>query len=314
MFGHTDAIRLTNEQFHSFIKKYGYLMKDDDKSRVLNDNMHLTAKPLYKNINIPFENLHRIVKSNYRQYSPFVFENRLKKSENWNNDKQNLLILDVDSGLTINEAREKFKDYKYFICTTKSHQKEKKGVMCDRFRIIFESNNIPKGDQYFDFCRELEVLLPFIDKQVNTKTGAFLGYSDCEYWYNDGKLFNCDPLLNMAIDRKKIKKDKPKFTKPQYNNFENKEELPLEEIKNRLTREVIADIVSSRGFEVNRKFMFKYRQDERTPSASISPDGLIKDFGSELSTDAIGFIQEVDQVDFRTAVEIVGGFVNLRVA
>jgi hypothetical protein len=34
----------------------------------------------------------------------------------------------------------------------------------------------------------------------------------------------------------------------------------------------------------------------------------------EYSTDAIGFIQQVDQVDFRTAVEIVGGFVNLRVA
>ena len=284
------------------------LKESMNDNKPLSEKMYLTAKPLYKNKNIHFENLHRIVKSNFRQYSPFVFENGLKKSENWNNNNQNLLILDIDDGLTITEAKEKFKDYKYLICTTKSHQKDKKGIVCDRFRVILKAINVPQGDEYFEYIKNLEFMYPFIDKQVNTKTGAFLGYSDCEYWYNKGKEFDFSILKPIQVK------------KPQKNNFkahtrqkvEYTDSLPIQEIKNRLTRELIADIVSSRGFEVNSKFMFKYRQDERTPSASISPDGLVKDFGSELSTDAIGFIQEVDKVDFKTAVEIVGAFANVQ--
>lgn len=282
-------------------------MKDNTP---LNKKMYLTAQPLYKNISTDWYKLHRIVKSDFRQYSPFIFNGGIKNSENWNNHNQNILILDIDDGLTLSEAKEKFKDYKNIICTTKSHQKDKKGIVCDRFRVILKSKNIPKNDSYFDYMRNLEELYPFIDKQVNNKTGAFLGYSNCEYWYNDGYEFDFD-ILKVNIKKETQKNNYKTFDTPKM-NYEN--DLPIQDIKNRLTREVIADIVSSRGFEVNSKFMFKYRQEERTPSASISNDGLIKDFGSDLSTDAIGFIIEVDKVDFRTAVEIVGGFVNVQVA
>ena len=45
---------------------------------------------------------------------------------------------------SIDKAKEIFKGFKYFICTTKSHQKEKKGLVCDRFRIILPIINFPK--------------------------------------------------------------------------------------------------------------------------------------------------------------------------
>jgi len=280
----------------------------------LSEKMYLTAKPLYINTHIDWNNLHRMVKSNFRQYSPFYYNPNIKKAENWSNFNQNILILDIDENLTINEAKDIFRDYKYFICTTKSHQKEKKGIVCDRFRVVLKAINVPNDDSYFEVMRKIEERMPFIDKQVNTKTGAFLGYSDCEYWYNDGMEFDFKKYIDMVkmdkeMEQKKIR-TKTKINIKQKQTYND--DLPIQEIKNRLTRELIADIVSSRGFEVNRKFMFKYRQDERTPSASISPDGLIKDFGSELSTDAIGFIQEVDKVDFKTAVEIVGAFANVQ--
>ena len=72
----------------------------------LNENMWITAKPYYKSKNIKFEKLHRMVSSDYRQYSPFLFKDKTKKSENWNNDNQNILILDIDDGLTIDKAKE----------------------------------------------------------------------------------------------------------------------------------------------------------------------------------------------------------------
>lgn len=277
----------------------------------LNKHMYLTAEPLYKNFDIEFEKLIDIIGSDYRQYSPFEFVDNIKKSENWNNDKQNIIIFDVDDGLSIEEAKSEFKSYEYLIATTKSHQIEKKGLKCDRFRIIMPAKNIPRGDKYFDMMRILEDRFTFIDKQVNTKTGAFLGSFKCEYFYNSGMLFDCSPILRMIKPKEEIIPRKNNIAMPNTQSLQNNDTLPVLEIKSRLTRDIVASIISSNGFEVNRKYMFKYRQNEKTPSASISPDLLIKDFGSDLSTDIIGFLQETLGIDFKTSVTIVAGYVGL---
>lgn len=282
---------------------------EDDKK--LKDAMFYTAKPLYKNKDIRFDNLHRMVSSDYRQYSPFLFNERTKKSENWSNDLQQLIILDVDDGLSIAEAKETFKEYKYLICTTKSHQVAKKGLLCDRFRIILESDDIPRGEDYFIFTKGLEAKYPFIDKQVNTKTGAFLGFSDCQYWYNKGSLFKCTPIFEKQQYLNQIVPVGHNITFEPQRNINMDLDLPLEDIKNRLNAEVVAEIVNSCGFDVDRNFKFKYRESERTPSASIRHDGLIKDFGSDLTTDAIGFVQETKKLPFREAVSYVGNFVGV---
>jgi hypothetical protein len=47
-----------------------------------------------------------------------------------------LVVAEVDEDWNLSEALEYFKDYKYIIYTTKSHQKEKNGCIFDRFRII----------------------------------------------------------------------------------------------------------------------------------------------------------------------------------
>lgn len=269
----------------------------------LNENMWITAKPYYKNKNIKFEQLHRMVSSDYRQYSPFLFKDGTKKSENWNNENQNILILDIDDGLTIDKAKETFKGFKYFICTTKSHQKEKKGLVCDRFRIILPIINNPIGDDYFSYMRNLEKMFSFIDVQVNTKTGAFLGFAKCEYWYNNGDLFDMDILRPVSIKKveKIINKQMP---------F-NEADIALESIKSSLTRETVAEIVNSLGFEVDRNFKFKYRQDERTPSASINnaTNPLIKDFGSDISGDIFYFVQKVNNLNFLESVDYVKRYI-----
>lgn len=274
----------------------------------LKDNQYITAEPLYKNIDIDFNELHRMVASDYRQYSPFVFIGNTKLGDNWNNTKQNLIVLDIDDGLSINQAKELFKDYKYFMCTTKSHRIEKKGVMCDRFRVIFESNNIPVGDDYFIMTDFMEIKYPFIDKQVNTKTGAFLGCAGCEYWYNDGKLFDCDSIMSDARRLKRMNESKKNKVKT-----EPRHDLPIDQIKQSLDRETVSQIVESCGFDVNRQFKFKYREGERTPSASIRHDGYIKDFGSDMAGDVISFVQEVKRISFKDAVSFVAGFVNVAV-
>jgi hypothetical protein len=283
-----------------------------DNSKLKN-NMWLTAQPIYKSVKVRWDELPSLFKSDYRQLSPFEYIGGVKKSENWNNENQDLLIFDIDDGLPLTEARDMFSRYKHFIYTTKSHQVDKKGVICDRYRIIFPAVNVPAGEEYFEIMRILEDKYSFIDVQVNNKTGAFLGNYDCEIFLNNNGIdFDFKVFTNI---KSKLVTINPTQTPilvansiPRSDNYDNSNQMDVEHIKSRLTRDMVASIVSSYGYDVNRKFMFKYRMGERTPSASISPDLLIKDFGGDLSTDVIGFIQEVSNVNFKEALEIVARY------
>jgi len=282
-------------------------LKEDGKyvDTKLKDAMWMTAEPLYKSIDIDFKQLHRMVTSDYRQYSPFEYANNQKLSENWNNDNQDLLIFDIDDGLTIAEAKAVFAKHTYLICTTKSHQQDKKGKVCDRFRVIMPSKNIPRGDDYFKFMGEIELAFPFIDPQVNNKTGAFMGHAGCQYWYNDGKDFDCSSYLEIVRAREAIQKYTTKNVMKEYAETD----AEFDSIKHILTRERVADVVMSLGYKVDRTFKFKFREDERTPSASIRQDGYIKDFGGHFAGDVVDFIQEVRGLNFKEAVKYLKGAV-----
>lgn len=285
-------------------------------NKKLKDNMTLTGsisekaslyypiQPLYRNFFIDFNKLHRYVKSDYIQYSSFSWDGGYKNSERFNNENQNLLILDIDDGLSLSQAKTIFNQYKYLICTTKSHQKDKKGVICDRFRIILPCMNIPIGDFYFDFIKEIEIKFPFIDKQVNTKTGSFLGFSECQYWYSDGILFDCKPYANIAKARKEIEIRNKKEIVKRDSNYD----IEVSQIKERLTPDIVRDILNAHGFDVDRNYKLKLRN-ERTPSTSISRDCLIKDFGSDFTGDVFSVLMEYRGKTFKDSVAIVGGYV-----
>jgi hypothetical protein len=49
---------------------------------------------------------------------------------------QNMIAFDIDEGMTIVQMQEILTPYQYLLYTTKSHQKEKNGNICDRFRVI----------------------------------------------------------------------------------------------------------------------------------------------------------------------------------
>jgi len=80
--------------------------------------------------------------------------------------------LDIDNGLkdtaklTLDEATLAFKDYKHLILTTKSHQKNKNGVIADRFRVIlYLERKIESIEDYYATWDALKKLYPAIDAQ-----------------------------------------------------------------------------------------------------------------------------------------------------
>lgn len=272
----------------------------------------------YGHYQIFWDDLKKVVNSDFIQYSPFKFENGIKVGDNWNNDSQNLLIFDIDEDYTILEAIKLFAPLKYLIATTKSHGKLKNGKKQDRFRIIFYSNNIPKGRDYFLFCRELEYYFPFLDKQVNVPNGAFLSAQDCQIFENDGRSFDCQEFYNLAMQRKKLTEfEEIEKSKKRSKYLESLPpvdfELDVKEIKSRLSVDIIHAILDSIGIPPPKTYKanFSIRREDKKPSASICHKTLnIKDFGGgEWSGDIIKLVEETKGFSFPEALELVAKFV-----
>lgn len=98
-------------------------LNPNDQIKVRDEIWRTKLKSDYREIEVPFEKLFRVVQSDYRTYSAGVFKNNYAKNENWIN--QELLILDVDDGLPIEEAIKMFSNYKAMIHTSASHQKKR---------------------------------------------------------------------------------------------------------------------------------------------------------------------------------------------
>jgi len=91
-----------------------------------------------------------------------------KRWRNKDNFKQTeLMVLDVDEGASINEALVRLKEISLeaLVLTTKSHQHDKHGVICDRFRILlFLERPIQNNDTFLATWFQAQKLFPYIDK------------------------------------------------------------------------------------------------------------------------------------------------------
>lgn len=103
------------------------------------------------------------------RYSPIVFKEGKRSEKNF--DHADIIALDFDGGLSIAEAEQRFKDYRYIIAPTKSHQKDKNGQVCDRFRVVlFLSERITDLAVYKSTAVKLLQMFPEADRAC--KDGA----------------------------------------------------------------------------------------------------------------------------------------------
>lgn len=96
-------------------------------------------------------------------WAPAVFRDNYRKKANFR--ETDLLVFDVDNGCTLGEAKEYFKDYSHIIATTRNHQVEKNGVVCDRFRVILTLDKpIKDAATYAATWHHYAKRYPFIDE------------------------------------------------------------------------------------------------------------------------------------------------------
>jgi hypothetical protein len=259
------------------------------------------SKKGWLNKDVEWKRLKNVLNDSTVQFSPYGFRNGFKTANNYSNLKQNMLTFDIDDSMSVSEAQRLFSQYKYLIGTTKSHQKAKKGVICDRYRLCIPAINIPtKDDVYF---RMLNLIVPSNDEQTSIKTGAFLGNDDAIIIYNEGRLFDCHKAALFAEEQLRLEESERVVIDPDLmpsvGNFD------LQTLKDNLTFEVVVEVLERVGYEVVRN-KFRLRDDERTQSATISYRTLtITDYGSGYYGDIIDVLVKYQRMSFKDAIRFV---------
>jgi len=125
-------------------------------------------------------------------WSPFTFKDSYRHGTSW--ASCDLMVLDIDDGCTIEEAKVLFKEYTYLIQTSKSHQIEKNSKIVDRFRVILPlSSTIKDQEIYKNTWYSLSNKFSFIDKQCKD-FGRFYYKSKSYVCENKGR--SLDPVLD----------------------------------------------------------------------------------------------------------------------
>lgn len=143
---------------------------------------------------VPFNIIHEVVMNNEFKYSAGTFKDGYRNKDNYEK-KQNLVIIDIDDGMKLETAKIMFSNYKCFMATTKSHQKDKHGLVCDRFRIIFITDRTIKLDSetYGRFMANVYESLGVPADQSCKDSSRFYYGAEGEYWYSEG-----DKLLEIS--------------------------------------------------------------------------------------------------------------------
>ena len=163
-------------------------------------------------------------------YSPFQYNNNYRKEINSNLDKCNCIMLDFDDGMSIDEAKLLFNQYKNIIATTKSKKKKKNGIICDRFRLILPTNRVFENISIDEYKMMMQILINRYGSDNATKDIARFYYA-CEYSEveinENGFLFDIDVLHKQALyyfNKQKEIKEKEKEIKKGVNlNMINKQ-------------------------------------------------------------------------------------------
>jgi len=119
----------------------------------------------------------------------------------------NLVVLDVDDGITMDTAKLLLKPYKFLLHTTKRHTPEH-----HRFRIIMPISHVMRLDSkdYKEFMNNIYEWLPFsVDSQTSDPARKWL-CSSKYYEYNEGKLLDA---LQFIPKTKKNEERKSKLSK-----------------------------------------------------------------------------------------------------
>jgi len=189
------TLSIEDRQNITFYSAKGKVKTDIDAPMIFSMSGDIT-EGFVANEKITWKEMHKVVTRDGLQYSAHRFKNGYRKKDNVITSFS-LLILDVDGGTPLEVAKIVLSDFTHMIATTKSHQKDKNGVVADRYRILIpmEYTLDLNAEQYQKFMRNVMDDLPIELDVACSDIARFFYGSTGEYWYNDGVLMNCDKYV-----------------------------------------------------------------------------------------------------------------------
>lgn len=137
--------------------------------------------------NVEFSDIPEMIMSGYA-YASAKFQDNHRLDDKYEGE-EDVLILDIDEMVSLEQAQIIFKKYTNFIITSKSHQKEKNGTVCDRYRVFLKlSETLSCPEIRLDFIASIFDNFPFVDKKCkNPSRFYFASPDDAEVFYNEGR-------------------------------------------------------------------------------------------------------------------------------
>ena len=198
----------------------GETLKETDLSKmVLSYSTDITTD--YRNEYAPFEKLHQLTQAPGLHWVAHHLNGGYRNEDNCI-PGFNLVVIDVDGGVSMSTVKLLMKNYKFLIYTTKRHTEQE-----NRFRIILPINYELAMDakDYKEFMSNIYEWLPFeVDTATNQRARKWLSH-DGTYEYNEGDVLDALPFI-------------PKTSK----NEERKELMNSQQSMDNLERWVINNI------------------------------------------------------------------------
>jgi len=157
---------------------------------------------------VPFDQLFNLTQAPDMHWANHLFKNKHRAEENVT-PGFNMLVLDVDGGISIDLVHDLLSEYKFLTYTTKRSTPEE-----NRFRLLIPINFILKldKDEYTELVNDVVAWLPFktadVDSSSNQRSKKWMTCDTGTYHYNlDGALFDILPFIPKTTKNEAYKKD-----------------------------------------------------------------------------------------------------------
>jgi hypothetical protein len=145
----------------------------------------------YRNEYAPFDQLHKLTQAPGLHWVAHHLNGGYRNEENCI-PGFNLVVIDVDGGVSMSTVKLLMKNYKYLIYTTKRHTDEE-----NRFRLILPINYELTLDakDYKEFMSNIFEWLPFeVDTATNQRARKWMSH-DGHFEYNEGDVLDALPFI-----------------------------------------------------------------------------------------------------------------------
>ncbi len=149
----------------------------------------------FVNYEVEFDDIQDMTTSNCA-YCACKLKDEYRLDDNFDGNVD-VLVIDIDEVCDIDQAKQLFSKYEFYLITTKSHQQPKNGEVCDRFRLFFRLDKTVHIREHIELIYSQFIdKFGFVDASCrNVSRYFFSSPKDAIVFYNKGKSYSTQVII-----------------------------------------------------------------------------------------------------------------------